>query len=507
MHIDGSHRGISKLDLSVVFATDEERAALGHVRSLDLSFNELAELQDLQPLAHLLILDASHNSIRHLGGMPLSLTKLCCSDNLLTSVDGLAGLSSLTFLDVSNNRLSSLGLSNFHVPESLLHLNVASNQLNTLAGIERFTRLEQLNAADNTLRPGTADATRLPGPSEADRLVRHLLPLTQLKHLHLNGNAPLEAAGSTFLRRLERALTHALPTLVQYNGVSVALGTEKPRARASSAGPASVLDVSSVSSASGNRSKRDASSITKHKDFSLSEPRIQPPDDRASLQLSMAQRLLLRERQDNDVVQRRCQQLERDVADAKRTISQQLITIASLREAASSLEQDNARLCAKVDKLQRDAKYAAQTLAMERRKRAEEVETLRLQHEQGTLRLQQSIDVQVSSMRKAALREAHARIAALEHTNLSLTSALSRFQAAASVHNHESSVPCLPDTSATKHDSSSVSSQDASTEQGRSRGVHDAGATDFAMQLKRWVVAEVSKRPPANGSPIQVGHR
>ena len=82
--------------------------AFPHISTLNLSFNALTDrLEGLSSLAHLRVLDLSHNELISIGklGDLRSLEVLRLNDNYLEDLDSISSLSSLTELWVSNNKL------------------------------------------------------------------------------------------------------------------------------------------------------------------------------------------------------------------------------------------------------------------------------------------------------------------------------------------------------------------------------------------------------------------
>eukprot|EP00906_Rhabdomonas_costata_P038870 RCo055038 len=175
MHVSCRGRGILELDLNSVFTNEEERVALAIVKSLDLSHNELKQIQGLQPFSSLTTLDLQHNKLVHLQGLPLSLQRLTVSHNQLTSLEGLMALPFLQELDAEDNKLSSLqGL-----PRTLRVLRVARNRLSTCGGLEPLLHLEVLDLQANYL-PAVQD-------------LKPLSTLPSLTALWVRGNALAES--------------------------------------------------------------------------------------------------------------------------------------------------------------------------------------------------------------------------------------------------------------------------------------------------------------------------
>ncbi|KAG2385963.1 hypothetical protein C9374_003112 [Naegleria lovaniensis] len=150
-----------------------------HLRNVDLSHNELTDLKFLSDMHSLVILNASSNKIKslldfHMDEHPskVSLIEANFSNNLLTCFDRLMPFSKslkrlnisknnidhdleelnvlthLMELDISNNRISSLNLSEL---KYLKILNAENNQLQSVSGIV-CSSLQQLNLKNNNIQ-------------------------------------------------------------------------------------------------------------------------------------------------------------------------------------------------------------------------------------------------------------------------------------------------------------------------------------------------------------------
>lgn len=76
------------------------------IERLDLSFNEISQVENLDHLSQLTHLDLSHNAIEEveaLHGKLGNVRTLCLASNKLKSLKGLSKLYSIVNLDVSNN--------------------------------------------------------------------------------------------------------------------------------------------------------------------------------------------------------------------------------------------------------------------------------------------------------------------------------------------------------------------------------------------------------------------
>lgn len=78
--------------------------------SLNVSFNAIPQLKDIQAFPSLRSLNISHNrliSVQELTALSQTLTQLVCSSNRITSTDALVQLPGLQFLALHNNSIST----------------------------------------------------------------------------------------------------------------------------------------------------------------------------------------------------------------------------------------------------------------------------------------------------------------------------------------------------------------------------------------------------------------
>ena len=182
MHISGRGKGIVDLNLSVIFASDEDKRALAVVRSLDISFNSIKELRALLCLTTLSKLNSSHNRLASIHNLPKTLTHVDVSHNALASLDGLLQLPLLQELDISHNKLTSLaGISR---TSPLQVLKVTNNRLISLEGVETAALLKILLVDYNLI--STTDSLRCLKPlHRIEALSLRGCPVTQINDYRL----------------------------------------------------------------------------------------------------------------------------------------------------------------------------------------------------------------------------------------------------------------------------------------------------------------------------------
>ncbi|OCT54144.1 Leucine Rich Repeat family protein [Cladophialophora carrionii] len=134
-----------------------------------------------QRLKYLSLADNSMTTISAKSLVPIASTlrSLNLSSNLFTEIpDGLASLTRLVSLDLSNCMIGSLqSLSRSPLP-AVLTINLRGNRLNSLAGVERLLSLEQLNIQDNKLAD-PMEMARLTGIPNLKRVWVKRNPFTQ----------------------------------------------------------------------------------------------------------------------------------------------------------------------------------------------------------------------------------------------------------------------------------------------------------------------------------------
>lgn len=228
MQVDLRRRGLQSFDPAEFANSEEHLQLLLQVRQLDLSHNALYTIRGLEGLTHLTVLNISNNGLRSLGGgLPLTLRELDASHNCLGTLQNAAllPLQSLVSLNVSFNELEDLrGVPN--VTAQLSYLDVRSNRLNSLQGVEHCALLRTLHAEANLLRE-VAD-------------MASLKCLSSLKEVFLEGNPLL------LRKRLLHQVRLMLPPSVDQDDVPTM--TPPSSVRTSTAPPPSVPDTSSIAS-------------------------------------------------------------------------------------------------------------------------------------------------------------------------------------------------------------------------------------------------------------------
>lgn len=173
------------------------------MREIELRDKKLGSLHMLDRFCSRLVkLNASHNSIRALDGIPTTVRELTISRNLLSDLTSWDRLMNLQYVDISNNEIRSL--SSFR---NLVHLRelVANNTgLVNLDGINYHETLLTVSARGNAIQELDFEGTGLVRLTSLDlegnnlRKIENLHELSSLSRLCLKGNrltefVPVEA--------------------------------------------------------------------------------------------------------------------------------------------------------------------------------------------------------------------------------------------------------------------------------------------------------------------------
>eukprot|EP01064_Diplonema_japonicum_P010793 TRINITY_DN18030_c0_g2_i1.p1 TRINITY_DN18030_c0_g2~~TRINITY_DN18030_c0_g2_i1.p1 ORF type:complete len:635 (+),score=80.69 TRINITY_DN18030_c0_g2_i1:90-1994(+) len=209
MHVSCRNRQIIDVNLSAVFATNEERGALAMVKSLDLGENEITHISGLQPFVSLSAIDLSSNKLVSLKGLPLGLVRLMVGKNQLSNLEGLSALPFLQELDVSHNRLTELKGLPKSSPVTILKLS--HNRLPNTQGLQALSQLQILEL-DNNYICLTED-------------LKSLVKCTNLRTLTLKGNPCADHPAYRV------TVAHMIPSLVTLDGQPVQRNNNPKAAR------------------------------------------------------------------------------------------------------------------------------------------------------------------------------------------------------------------------------------------------------------------------------------
>lgn len=119
------------------------------VEQLDISDKNLDKLRALDRFTpHVWLLDASHNHISHVEGIPLDIQILKLNDNSLTNLASFQ-FTNLQVLELDNNSLENLsGLASL---TNLTKLSLSSNGITSIDHLDKFRMLRYLNLSGNQI--------------------------------------------------------------------------------------------------------------------------------------------------------------------------------------------------------------------------------------------------------------------------------------------------------------------------------------------------------------------
>ncbi len=155
------------------------------LETLNLSNNQISEIVGLSGLSNLTMLFLDSNQIGEIAGLSglSNLTTLFLYSNQITEIAGLSGLNKLTTLHLSSNQISAIaGLDTL---SNLTTLHLGSNQITEIAGLDNLSRLITLNLYSNQITD-----------------IEGLGSLSGLTTLHLNRNKIKKIEGLDGLSRL-----------------------------------------------------------------------------------------------------------------------------------------------------------------------------------------------------------------------------------------------------------------------------------------------------------------
>lgn len=192
---------LSWTDLDHMDAT----AAFTELRILDLSLNQISEIQGLQEAQKLEVLILVNNKIKEPKGLDgcIALKTLELPANELAAVPDLSNMPHLERLVLGNNRIQSI--ENFKGGEKLSHLDLSLNKLTSLAGLPNLPNLTYLGLEGNQL-------TTLEGLGELPRLRtvklsnNHLESVDQLAALPMLESVDLKSNKITTLPNFQQKI-------------------------------------------------------------------------------------------------------------------------------------------------------------------------------------------------------------------------------------------------------------------------------------------------------------
>lgn len=223
----------------------------GNLRSLDLSSNNIREIEGLEgmkQLRELRLYGCQISRIQNLDACP-SLAALHLEDNHIASIEGLDSLRGLEYLNLDSNRIQSVsrGLARL---TKLKELHLSSNRIASVEGLAGLGSLELLSLDHNQIR--TIDREHLKGLGKVDELHLAGNQLCSLAFLaasaSISGMQPLPSLSSLDVscNQITSETLRGLPPLSQLTDLNLADNqiTELPSGIATSWPSIELLDLS-----------------------------------------------------------------------------------------------------------------------------------------------------------------------------------------------------------------------------------------------------------------------
>lgn len=180
---------VEKLDVSSNALTQLDGIP-SFVRQLNARSNQLVSLTSWAHLMHLQYLDISSNTLESLDGLGhlIHLRELRVDNNRIRRLDGIADLDGLITLSARNNVIRDVNFEHFRFGR-VVDLDISENQISSLKGLEGMSSLRTLKLNKNPLSEGFSVKTDMP----------------RLKHLSINSCSlmTLDVTHFPHLRTLE----------------------------------------------------------------------------------------------------------------------------------------------------------------------------------------------------------------------------------------------------------------------------------------------------------------
>ena len=178
------------------------------LKILELSYNNITKIENLQELISLTCLDLSHNNIEVIENLDLmnNLEKLNLNNNKITKIEGLSELKKLKKLYLLNNKITKIeGLSEL---KNLEILYLSYNQITQIEGLSELKNLIELYLDRNKI-------TKIEGLSDLKNIqelalsynqinkIEKLSDLTNLSKLWLQNNKIMKIEGLSDLKKIQ----------------------------------------------------------------------------------------------------------------------------------------------------------------------------------------------------------------------------------------------------------------------------------------------------------------
>ncbi|KAI1100294.1 hypothetical protein F4804DRAFT_319434 [Jackrogersella minutella] len=167
------------------------------MQELDINDKQLTTLHMLDEFCtNVVTLNASNNLIEHLDGVPDTVRNLRLTNNHLSELTAWGHLMNLQYVDVSDNQISSL-----HAFKDLVHLRnlrADNNLITSLDGIKMHDSLQILRARGNLLDEVNLDGTKLQRLVELDLESNQITSIKGVEQLTCLGTLNLQHNGLSY---------------------------------------------------------------------------------------------------------------------------------------------------------------------------------------------------------------------------------------------------------------------------------------------------------------------
>jgi internalin A len=207
-------RDLQELDLSCNGITCIENLDNSpYLHYLDLSWNRITRIENLDKLTNLQYLDLSRNQITRIENLDNStdLQYLYLSENKITRLENLDKLPDLQKLDLSRNQITRI--ENLDNSTDLQHLYLSENKITRIENLDELSNLQELNLNHNQITR-LENLDKLPDLQKLDlsknqiTRLENLGKLPNLQELNLSENQITQIAKSVDLPNLQQLNLH-----------------------------------------------------------------------------------------------------------------------------------------------------------------------------------------------------------------------------------------------------------------------------------------------------------
>jgi Leucine-rich repeat (LRR) protein len=179
------------------------------VRQLNASSNQLVSLTSWAHLMHLQYLDISNNNLESLDGLGhlIHLRELRVDNNRVRKLDGISDLDGLITLSARNNVIGEVNLEHFRFGR-VVDLDLSDNQISSIRGLEGMSSLRTLKLNKNPMSQAFSVTTAMPrlkhlSLSSCGLMSLDVTHFPHLRTLEVDNNSLTSIAGLGELKKLD----------------------------------------------------------------------------------------------------------------------------------------------------------------------------------------------------------------------------------------------------------------------------------------------------------------